>query len=227
MEDIEARMSQGKFDPDISDGDDDPPSPESTNAQPSKIGHGRKSDIYSFGIVFLEILSYLIAEGPEHQDTIPGDFEACVPIWKNINATQKWAQTQAQDLSSKNPKNPLIFLFRLGSEMISHDPEARPSITEIVSRLKKASPVYFCSICQREPEDPAPESVQREHSSSPGHGSVHQVPEVEHQIPERARREPPTHINGNQPTRSAMRDPTRATADGRRRSRARFEDLNE
>ena len=226
MEEIEARMSQGKFDPDISDGDDDPFSPGATNAQLSKIGHGRKSDIYSFGIVFLEILSYLIAEGPQHQDTIPGDFEACMPIWKNITTTQKWAQTQAQELSSKSPKNPLIFLFRLGSQMISHDPEARPPITEIVSCLKKASPVYFCSICQREPEESAPESVEGEHSNSPGHGSVHEVPEVEHQIPEQPRREPPTHMNGHQPTRSAMRDPTRATGDGRRRSRARFEDLN-
>ena len=226
MEEIEARKSRGNFDPDISDTDNDLCSPEPSSAHFKSIGHGRKSDIYSFGIVFLEILSYLIAEGPEHLDKVPGDFEACMPIWKNIIATQKWAQTQAQELSSKNPKNPLTFLFRLGSQMISHDPDARPSITEIVSYLKKASPVYFCSICQREPDDPVPESVQGEHSNSPGHGSVHEVPEDEDQISEQPRREPPIHMNGSQPTRSAMRDPARGTGDGGRLNRARFEDLN-
>ena len=225
MEEIEARKSRGIFDPDISDTDNDLSSPEPSSAHFKSIGHGRKSDIYSFGIVFLEILSYLIAEGPEHQHTVPRDFEACMPIWKNITATQKWAQTQAQELSSKKPKNPLIFLFRLGSQMISHDPDARPSITEIVSRLKEASPDYFCSICQGESEDPSPESVQVEHSNPPGHGSVHEVPEDEDQISEQPRREP-IHVNGNQPTRSAMRNPTRATGDGRRLSRARFEDQN-
>lgn len=225
MEEIEARKSRGNFDPDMSDTDNDLLSPEPKNAQFSSIGHGRKSDIYSFGIVFLEILSYLNAEGPEHQHTVPGDFEACMPIWEKLPATQKWAQTQAQELSSKNPNNPLIFLFQLGSQMISYDPEARPSITEIVSRLKKASPAYFCSICQREPEDPVPESVQGEHSSPPGHDSVHEVPEDSDQISEQPRKEP-IHVNGIQPTRSAMRSPTRGTGDGRRRSRARFEDLN-
>ena len=224
MEEIEARKSRGNFDPDISETDNDLLSPEPNNAQLSSIGHGRKSDIYSFGIVFLEILSYLNAEGPEHQTTVPGDFEACVPIWKNITATQKWAQTQAQELSSKNPKNPLIFLFRLGSQMISYDPEARPSITEIVSRLKKASSAYFCITCQREPEDSVPESDQVEHSNTPGHGSVHEGPEDEDQISEQ--RSEPIHVNGNQPTRSAMRNATRPTGDGRRLSRARFEDPN-
>ena len=112
----------------------------------------KESDIYSFGIVFLEILGYLNALVPEYKNSGPGDFEAYMPIWKNIAATQAWAQTQAQELSSKDPKSPLIYLFKLGSEMISYDPEARPSIYQIVSRLKEASPVYFCTTCQQELE---------------------------------------------------------------------------
>ena len=152
MEEIEARRSRGNFDTDISDTDSDLLSPEPNNAQLSSIVHGWRSDIYSFGIVFLEILSHLNAEGSEHQDTVQGDFEACVPIWKNITATQKWAQIQVQKLESKDSKNPLILLFQLGSQMISHAPEARPSTTQIVSRLQEASPAYFCTPCQRELE---------------------------------------------------------------------------
>ena len=154
MEEIQARKSNGEVDPDDSDQsdtDNDSPSREPNSAQVSG-GHGRKSDIFSFGIVFLEILSYLNAEGPEHENSVPGDFEACMPIWKNIPATQEWAQTEAQKLKSKDPKNALIFLFQLASQMISHDPEARPSIDQIVSRLEAASPDYFCTTCHQEPE---------------------------------------------------------------------------
>lgn len=236
MEEIQARKSRGEFDPndsDKSDADNDPPSPEPNSAQRSAIGHGRKSDIYSFGIVFLEILSYLNAEGPEHEHTVPGDFEACMPIWENITATQEWAQTEAQKLNSKNPKNPLIFLFQLGSQMISYDPEARPSIDQIVTRLKKTSPAYFCATCQQELKDPVPESncaveqiesVQVDNGSPPGHGSVHEVHDDEDQIVAEPLRRQPIYVNGKEPTvKSALRDPSRLRGNERRGSRAHFE----
>ena len=236
MEEIQARKSRGEFDPDDSDKsdtDDDLPSQEPNSAQRSAIGHGRKSDIYSFGVVFLEILSHLNAQGPEYEHSVPGDFEACMPMWKNITATQKWAQTQAQELSSKNPKSPLIFLFQLGSQMISHDPEARPSITHIVSRLKEASQDYFCTMCQQEPEDSVLESncaieqienIQVDNGSSPGHGSVHEVPDDEDQIVAEPLHREPIYVNGKEPTvKSALRNPSRARENGGRRSRARFE----
>ncbi len=236
MEEDQARKSRGGFDPDDSDKsdtDNDLPSREPNSAQRSAIGVGRKSDIYSFGVVFLEILSYLNAEGPEHEHTVPGDFQACMPIWKNITATQEWAQTQAQELNSKNRKNPLIFLFQLGAQMISHDPEARPSITQIVSRLKEASPAYFCTTCLQEPEDPVPdppcatkqvESVQVENGSPAGHGSVHEVPEDDDQIVAEPFHREPIYVNGKEPTvKSALRDPSKARENGGRRSRAHFE----
>ena len=235
MEQIEAGKSGGDFDPDDSDESDtdkDLPSQEPDGAQRSAIGHGRKSDIYSFGIVFLEILSYLNAQGPEYENSVPGDFEACMPIWKNITATQEWAQTQAQELSSKDPKSPLILLFKLGSEMISHDPEARPSISQIVSRLKEASPVYFCTKCQQGPEDPIlepncaieqNESVQVDNGSPPGHGSVHEVSDDEDQIGAEPLPKQQRYANGKEPIvlNSALRDPSKPRE--RRGSRAHFE----
>ena len=155
MEQIEAGRLSGEFyadDSDESDTDKDLSSQEPHGAQRSAIEDGRKSDIYSFGIVFLEILSYLNAHQPEYENSVPRDFEACMPIWTKTTATQEWAQTQAQELSSKDPKSPLVLLFQLGSQMISHDPEARPSITQVVSCLREASPAYFCTTCQQEPE---------------------------------------------------------------------------
>ena len=236
MEETQARKSRGEFvpdDSDRSDTDNDLLSQEPNSAQRRTIGVGRKSDIYSFGIVFLEILSYLNAQGPEYEHTVPGDFEACMPIWKNINATQQWAQTQAQKLSSKDPKSKLIFLFKLGSEMISHNPEARPSINQIVSRLKEASPDYFCTMCKQEPDDPVLESdcaieqiesVQVDNGSPHGHGSVHEVPDDEDRIvPEPLHRQS-IHVNGKKPiVKSALRDPSRARGNERRGSRAHFE----
>ena len=237
MEEIQARKSRGECDPDQSDksdSDNDLPSQRSSGAQRSTIGHGRKSDIYSFGIVFLEILSYLIAQGPKYENSVPGDFNACMPIWQKIPATQKWAQSQAQELSSKDPKSPLIFLFKLGSEMISHDPDARPSIDQIVSRLfKEASSVYFCTTCQREPEDPVSEpncaieqteSVQVNSGSPPGHGSVHEVPEDQDQIGAEPLPRQSRYVNGKEPiVKSALRDPSKARGNERRGSKAHFE----
>lgn len=228
MEEIQARKSRGECDPDDSDKsdtDNDLPSQEPDGAQRSAVGHGRKSDIYSFGIVFLEILSYLNAQGPKYENSIPGDFEACMPIWKNIAATQAWAQTQAQELSSKNPKSPLILLFQLGSQMISHDPEARPSIDQIISRLEKASKFYFCTRCQHELEHPVLESnhtneqiesIQVDNGSPPGHGSVHEVPEDEDQIVAEPLPRQPIYGNGKGPiVKSALRDPSKVRGNER------------
>ena len=139
--DVQAGKLRAKFDTGNSD-DSDP-----DNGLPS-FG---KRDIFSFGVTFLEILSYLVAEGPEHE-IVRGEFEGCMPVRENISDTQGWAEIQAQKLKSRNPKDPLVFLFQLGSEMISYDPEARPSTYQIVSRLKEASPVYFCTTCQQELE---------------------------------------------------------------------------
>ena len=236
MEDNQARKLRGEFDPDDSDGsdtDNNLPSQEPNSTQRSAIGHGRKSDIYSFGIVFLEILSHLNAQGPGYENTVPGDFEACMPIWKNITTTQAWAQTQAQDLSSKDPKSPLMFLFKLGSEMISHNPDARPDIDQIVSRLKQASRRYFCTTCQQEPEEPVHrtncameqiESVQVDNGSPLGHNSAHEVPEDEDRIVPEPRHRQSIHVNGKEPVvKSAMRDPSRARGNERRGNRPHFE----
>lgn len=156
MEEFEARKARGEIDCDTSDDDEEdapahaPEGSQSTNG--TRIGHGRSSDIYSLGIVFLEVLSYLIAEGPE--PTVPEDFEKCMPFWKNIESLDSWAHKQIKRLP---PTDPLVFLFKLSRKMIKHNATDRPVISDIVKELANANPQYFCSVCLKDP----PESISQ------------------------------------------------------------------
>ena len=159
MEEFEARKARGErwYESSDDDEEEDAPvhAPEVLNGiQESSVGHGRSSDIYSFGIVFLEILSYLIAEGPEA--SIPRDFEKCEPFWENIKGLQTWAHQQIQHLP---PKDPLVRLFQLGSKMIAHKATDRPVISDIVNDLTKASAPYLCTPCLNDPDEPISQAV--------------------------------------------------------------------
>lgn len=197
MEEFEARKARGEIGYESSDNDEEEDAPVHTpeglkGIQESPKGHGRSSDIYSFGIVFLEILSYLIAEGEEA--SIPGDFENCEPFWKNTEALQAWAHQQTQRLP---PKDPLVYLFRLGSKMIAHEAADRPVISDIVNDLIRASEKYFCTHCLNESDEPISQAViaeeqmvegldnakflseRRYHVKSHDSGSVQDVENVE------------------------------------------------
>ncbi|KAL8794605.1 MAG: hypothetical protein Q9195_002801 [Heterodermia aff. obscurata] len=235
MEEFEARKARGEIDYDTSDDDEeDAPAhaPEgSQSASGTRIGHGRSSDIYSLGIVFLEILSYLIAEGPE--PTIPEDFEKCMPFWKNIARLDSWAHKKIERLS---PSDPLVFLFQLSCKMIKHKATERPVISDIVKELAAANPQYFCSVCLKDPPEPISQAVIAEeqmveglekakqlseslhHVNSREHGSIHdpqQVPAEEPPPQDNARRRrfsrTSVYHNGVEPIvkRSSMRSPAR------------------
>ena len=225
MEEFEARKARGEIEDDNSDGDDDDDAPEqSSGGLGNAIGHGRSSDIYSFGICFLETLSYLIAEGPEA--SMPGDFENCMPGWKNIEGLQAWAKKQIQILP---PKDPLVFLFRLSSKMIAHKPGDRPVISEIIRALTEANQQYFCTACLSQPEEPTSQAAIAEeemvegpenakflfktkyHVNGQDHGSVPQVDENSPppEEPEDLVRRRTRSVNGKEPSvkRSSMRSP--------------------
>ncbi len=155
MEEFEARKARGEIESHISDEVDDDDAPEQSTGGPgSANGHGRSSDIYSFGIVFLETLSHLIMEGSEPYN--PGDFEKCMPGWKNIEGLQAWAKKHIERLP---PRNPLVFLFRISSKMIAHRPGDRPLISDIVRDLKNNNEQYFCTACLKQPEEPILQAV--------------------------------------------------------------------
>lgn len=159
MEEFEARKARGGIGYESSDNDDEEDAPVQTlkglnGNQESMKGHGRSSDVYSFGIVFLEILSYLIAEGPEA--SIPEDFDKFEPFWKNIEGLQNWAHKQIQRLPQKDP---LVYLFQLASRMIAHEAADRPVISNIVNELTRASVKYLCTPCFNESDKPRSQAV--------------------------------------------------------------------
>ena len=159
--DFEARKARGKIEYEDSDDEDEDAPQQSSGVPGDTIRHGRSSDIYSFGIVFLETLSYLIVEGPEASISggLTGDFESCMPFGKNIEGLQAWAKKQIHRLS---PKDPLVFLFRLSSKMIARQPGDRPNVSEIVRALTEVNPQYFCSACLNQPNEPTSQAIVAE-----------------------------------------------------------------
>ena len=231
MDEFEARKARGEIEHNESDDDDDDDAPEQSTGGPgSAIGHGRSSDIYSFGIVFLETLRYLILEGSEPY--IPGEFEKCMPGWKNIEGLQAWAKKHIQRLP---PQDPLVFLFRISSKMIAQKPGDRPIISDIVRDLKNQNEQYFCTACLDQPEEPTSQPVIAEeqmveglenakllykkehHVDGQDHGSVHEVDEeppsaeVPQDLVRRSRRSlkgTPSNVKTNV-RRSSIRSPNR------------------
>ena len=165
IEEVVACKARGDSNHD--DSDDDSPE-QFSSLQGKPIRHGTSSDIYSFGIVFLEMLSYLTAEGFE--TSISGDFEARMPFWKNNKDLQEWAETQIRKLDHDSP---LKFLFQLSLRMIACNPEDRPKITQIVQDLGKAGPQYFCTACYHEPEDLTPQAGNTEEQVGRGDDNEH------------------------------------------------------
>ena len=185
MEEFEARKTRGELEDQESDGDYDSDAPEQSSGVPGNdIGHGRSSDIYSFGIVFLEILSYLIADSGE----IPGDFEIRMPFWKNVESLQGWAKEQIRILK---PTDALVPLFRLSSKMVARRPGDRPTIFEIVSDLTKENSTkdnmgigqYFCTACLDQPEEFASHAVIAEAQLVESLENANLVSQNKHKIP--------------------------------------------
>ena len=231
MEEFEARKGRGEIEDEDSglgeDEDEDAPEQIGSGGPSNAISHGRSSDIYSFGIVFLEILSYLIAEGLE--PSVPRDFEDCMPFWKNIEGLQAWAKKQIQRLP---PRDPLVFLFRLSAKMIARRPGERPTISDITRRLTEANPQYFCTTCLSQPEEPMSQAViaeeqmveglenarflsqNKHHVNGQDHGrSVHEIDEAQPpaEEPQGLVRPRKPSVKGKEPIvkRSSMRSPTR------------------
>ncbi len=178
MEEFEARKARGEIESHISDEVDDDDAPEQSTGGPgSANGHGRSSDIYSFGIVFLETLSHLIMGGSELYN--PGDFEKCMPGWKNIAGLQAWAKKHIQRLP---PQDPLVFLFRISTKMIAHKPGDRPIISDIVRDLKNQNEQYFCTACLNQPEESISQAVIAEEQMVEGLENAKFLSENKHHV---------------------------------------------
>ena len=105
--------------------------------------NGRSSDIFSFGCVFLEVLSTMT--GAKIQDADSNTYE----YWRNITKLQAWAERQKDILA---PNDPLRVPFALAVKMIRYNAKKRPSIDKIVQCLAESNEAreLFCAPCLEE-----------------------------------------------------------------------------
>ena len=121
--------------------------------------HGRKTDIFSLGCVFLELLAGLVHE------KLPLDMRDRQeskddPMFSNhIAELNSWAQRR-QHLDKKGELTPL---FKITMEMISVRPDDRPAADDIVCKIADAGKDHFCETCWKD----LPEKDKSRASRSP------------------------------------------------------------
>ncbi len=117
-----------------------------TDSSKTRPANGRPSDIFSFGCVFLEILSAMT------DAKIPNTESDSYEYWRNITKLQAWAESQKSLLE---PNSPLRVPFELAVKMIRFKASKRPSIDKIVEILTDAAAAkdYFCASCLQELEE--------------------------------------------------------------------------
>ena len=106
-------------------------------------GHGRKTDVFSCGCVFLEMFSALAGVSMPiscEMNEIQHDFAFA----DNIKNLQDWAQTQAL---SPNCDATLREALIIASQMIAEDPVSRPTMCEVTLFLldTEMAPAFFCT----------------------------------------------------------------------------------
>ncbi|KAL8744468.1 MAG: hypothetical protein Q9190_003297 [Brigantiaea leucoxantha] len=140
-----------------------------------ETSHGRKTDVFSLGCVFLELLAVLIQErlpmdhgewsfsgrpNGNDQQLPDGGRIAAAPIassddmfCRHIKELKEWAQLHS-DLSNPLNHDPsktaLAPLFTLAADMISRKAEDRPLIDEVVEDVAAIGKHHFCQSCWAE-----------------------------------------------------------------------------
>lgn len=137
--------------------------------------HGRKTDIFSLGCVFLELLAVLVHErlpmdhgewssasrsNVDNRELPDGGRIAAAPIandddmfCKHIKLLKEWAQSHSAPSKIQNHdpnKAALAPLFTLATRMISWKADDRPFIDDIVRDVAAIGKHHFCQNCWAE-----------------------------------------------------------------------------
>jgi serine/threonine protein kinase len=109
--------------------------------------HGRSADVFSFGCLFLEIISVLmIPPGKIHQIH---PFRCNWPYKKNIPKMVTWIAEMTEELKKRKEKT-LRKVLELCDQMIKKDPKQRPKIGAVALALmdiKEGDRHPFCKRC--------------------------------------------------------------------------------
>ncbi len=138
----------------------------SETAEDMLNSHGRKTDIFSLGCVFLELLGGLMDEKlpldvPSYQH--PNE----VPIFaRYISELRTWAKRLQESDSGRE----LAPMFDIATDMILRDPKCRPAVDEVVRRVAAVGSKNFCDTCWAElpdQDEPVPSPVSKRLSWAP------------------------------------------------------------
>ncbi|KAL8872907.1 MAG: hypothetical protein Q9174_001544 [Haloplaca sp. 1 TL-2023] len=139
---------------------------ESDFRETEENGHGRMTDIFSLGCVFLEVLACIFDE------RLPMDRVACLPrkmFSKHLPELTKWAQERMETSDMENAS--LSPLLDLSINMIRRNPHDRPTVAEVVQKVASVGLQHFCEGCWEEYEKdpkPNPASPQSPAENPPG-----------------------------------------------------------
>ncbi|KAL8753756.1 MAG: hypothetical protein Q9184_005328 [Pyrenodesmia sp. 2 TL-2023] len=145
--------------------------------------HGRKTDIFALGCIYLELLACLFEQKLPMDKRPPRDLSRLPDGGMNLSKEVQMFSEHITELrdwiqqrQSSNPANELIAVLGLASQMISSIPEERPVIGKVVQALANSSRHFFCDTCwQDHHKDKAADGPSQAASSespppSPGGG---------------------------------------------------------
>ena len=141
--------------------------------------HGRSADIFSLGCVFFELLARLMKEQLPLKKTNPENEDEKPTFSHNIAELGTWAQ-QKQELAAAAE---FKALFPLATRMISHKPDDRPLVNDIVKAIatdRTLGDRYFCPSCTEELSTELPQKAIGQSSRSL---TFHSPPASPAQIP--------------------------------------------
>ena len=104
-------------------------------------GHDRRTDVFSLGCVFLEMLACLVREPLPLDDNITGSTDVIPTFYSHHEELREWINNFMNFDSSFKP------LFMIAESMIAMSASERPKINRVVQEIASAGQKFVCEDC--------------------------------------------------------------------------------